>query len=63
MSFTKDLIVNFEARKAVFFADFTQDGKSIEMPPPVNRKLLEKAVDSFLTLIRNEETKQKEVGH
>ena len=54
MSFTKDLIVNFEARKAVFFADFTQDGKSIEMPPPVNRKLLEKAVDSFLTLMRNE---------
>lgn len=53
-SFTTDLIANFEARKKIFFADFTQDKKSIEMPPQVDRALLEEAVDTFLSHMKNE---------
>jgi hypothetical protein len=52
--FTTPLIANFEARKRVFFADFTQDKNSIEMPPQVDRASLEKAVDEFLSRMRNE---------
>lgn len=52
-SYNIDLIANFEARKRVFFADFTQDKKSIEMPPQVNKALLEKAVEKFLCCMRN----------
>jgi hypothetical protein len=51
-SFTTDLIADFEARKRIFFADFTQDKKSIEMPPKVDRALLEKAVDCFLDFMK-----------
>jgi hypothetical protein len=50
----KRIIADFEARKKIFFADFTQDRKSIEMPPQVNRNVLEKAVDTFLTHMKNE---------
>jgi hypothetical protein len=53
-SYNIDLIANFEARKRVFFAEFTQDKKSIEMPPQVNKALLEKAVDTFLSYMKNE---------
>ncbi len=50
----KRIIADFEARKAIFFADFTQDRKSIETPPKVDRTSLEKAVDDFLSHMRNE---------
>jgi hypothetical protein len=53
VSFNRDLIADLEARKAVFFADF-KDKNSIEMPPSVDRALLEKAVDKFLFCMRNE---------
>lgn len=53
-SFTTDLIANFEARKRIFFADFTQDKKSIEMPPKVDRDLLLGAVDDFLDFMKNQ---------
>jgi hypothetical protein len=53
-SFTTDLIANFEARKRIFFVDFTQDKKSIEMPPKVDRDLLLKAVDDFLDFMKNQ---------
>lgn len=52
--FIKDFVADFEARKAIFFADFTQDRKSIEMPPQVNRDVLEKAVDAFLSHAKKE---------
>jgi hypothetical protein len=50
---TESLIADFEDRKAIFFADFTQDKKSIEIPPKVDRGLLEKAVDDFLQFMKN----------
>jgi hypothetical protein len=52
---TERLIADFEARKAVFFADFKRDTQiSIEEPPKVTKALLEKAVDKFLSCMRNE---------
>jgi hypothetical protein len=48
-------IADFEERKRVFFADFKRDTKiSIEEPPKVTKALLEKAVDKFLSCMRNE---------
>ena len=50
-----DLIADFEARKRVFFADFKRDTKtSIEEPPKVTKAILEKAVEKFLSCMRNE---------
>ncbi len=50
----EDLIANFEARKRIFFADFTQDRKSIKMPPKIDRDLLLRAVEDFLDFMKNQ---------
>jgi hypothetical protein len=51
--FITDTPADFEARMALFYADF-KDGNSILEPPRVNRQLLENAVDEFLNLMNNQ---------
>jgi hypothetical protein len=45
--FEVGLIADMQARMALFYADF-KDQNSILDPPPVDRDVLEKAVDDFL---------------
>jgi hypothetical protein len=54
MGFITQLIANYKVRKRVFFADFTQDSKSIERPSDVDGVLLENAVDEFPSLMPDE---------
>ncbi len=49
----KDVIADFKARMALFYADFN-DEKTILEPPKVNRRLLEKAVNELLDFMRNQ---------
>jgi hypothetical protein len=51
--FDTDVAAYFEARMALFYADF-KDKNSILEPPRVDRPLLLKAVDDFLTFMRNQ---------
>lgn len=50
--FIHDIIADFEARMALFYADF-KDANSILEPPRVDRQLLARAVDEFLDFMRN----------
>ena len=51
--FEVGLIADMEARMALLYADF-KDKNSISDPPPVDRDLLEKAVDYFLQFMKNQ---------
>ena len=48
-----EITADFDARMALFYADF-KDQNSILEPPPVDRPLLQKAVDDFLTFMRKQ---------
>jgi len=50
----RKIIAKFEARKRIFFEEFTQDRKSIEIPPKVDGDLLLRAVDDFLDFMKNQ---------
>ena len=54
--FVVDFIASLEARLALFFADFEDNNSIISIiePPPVDRPLLQKAVDDFLTFMKNQ---------
>jgi AbiV family abortive infection protein len=52
-SFTRDIIPDFKARMALFYADF-EDKHSILEPPKVDRSLLEEAVKEFLNFMRKQ---------
>ena len=49
----KAIVADFETRMSLFYADF-KDRNSILDPPDVDRPLLEKALDDFLTFMRNQ---------
>jgi hypothetical protein len=48
-----EITADFDARMALFYADF-KDQDSILEPPPVDRPLLQNAVDDFLTFMRKQ---------
>jgi hypothetical protein len=51
--FNTEIAADFDARMALFYADF-KDQNSILEPPPADSRLLQKAVDDFLTVMRKQ---------
>jgi hypothetical protein len=51
--FNTEITADFDARMALFYADFKDQNSTLE-PPPVDGSLLKKAVDDFLTFMRKQ---------
>ena len=52
----KNILADFEARLAIFYADFADSGEAIKPLPPVEEILLRKAIDKFRNIVEEIET-------